>query len=131
MGLCNTLSLLEGRKCAVLGFENDGLRKKWSSLTIWTENASIQTWNYLADLSIMASIAFRSLVQKMCGQSCFGLQEDGRCMLYVVREVFFSYGRLSSLGIKCNPNHRISAEENVLEHEQFYAPSQISIRLTA
>ena len=39
--------------------------KKGSLLSIWTENASIQTKNYLAALSIMTSKVFGSLVRQV------------------------------------------------------------------
>ena len=55
---------VEGWKCLTSDFENDVFRKK-SSPSICTENASIQTKNYVAALSMMASIVFGSLVRQV------------------------------------------------------------------
>ena len=52
---------VEGWKCFTSDFENDGLRKKVITLYL-DENAIIQTKNYVAALSMMASFVFVSLV---------------------------------------------------------------------
>ena len=47
------------------GFDNDGVQKQRLSLFIWTENASVQTKNCVAALSMMASIVFGSSVRQV------------------------------------------------------------------
>ena len=54
-------------KDVLQGFDNDGVQKQRSSLFIWTENASVQTKNCVAALSMMA-LTFLALQYGKCGQ---------------------------------------------------------------
>ena len=52
-------------KDVLQGFDNDGVQKQRSSLFIWTEDASVQTKNCVAALSMMASIVFGSSLRQV------------------------------------------------------------------
>ena len=71
IAVCNARACNSFKSCnnflqrRITGLDNDGVQKQRSPLFIWTENASVQTKNCVAALSMMASIVLGSSVRQV------------------------------------------------------------------